>query len=81
MLGYSEAEFRGRSPIELTHEDDRSVTEAFRATRTAGDARTIRREKRYRRKDGSVIWVEWGSGAAAVGRACLFPPLSSGGAL
>ena len=25
--------------------------------------------------------VEWGSGAAAVGRACLFPPLSSGGAL
>jgi hypothetical protein len=26
-------------------------------------------------------WVEWGSGAAAVGRACLFPPLSSGGAL
>src|SRR6266852_1303914 len=26
-------------------------------------------------------WVEWGSGAAAVGRACLLPPLSSGGAL
>src|SRR6202162_1983426 len=25
--------------------------------------------------------VEWGSGAAAVGWACLFPPLSSGGAL
>src|SRR6266852_3087790 len=25
--------------------------------------------------------VEWGSGAVAVGRACLFPPLSSGGAL
>ena len=58
MLGYSEAELRGRSPIELTHEDDRAVTEAFRATRTAGDARTVRREKRYRRKDGSVIWVD-----------------------
>ena len=25
--------------------------------------------------------VEWGCGAVAVGRACLFPPLSSGGAL
>jgi PAS domain S-box-containing protein len=58
MLGYSEAELRGRSPIELTHEDDRAVTEAFRATRTAGDARTVRREKRYWRKDGSVIWVD-----------------------
>src|SRR5271165_4757913 len=27
------------------------------------------------------MWVEWGSGAVAVGWACLFPPLSSGGAL
>src|SRR6266481_8056497 len=26
-------------------------------------------------------WVESGCGAVAVGRACLFPPLSSGGAL
>jgi hypothetical protein len=31
------------------------------------------------RESGST--VEWGSGAAAVGRACLLPPLSSGGAL
>jgi PAS domain S-box-containing protein len=58
MLGYSETELLGRSPIELTHEDERAVTEAFRAARTAGDARTARREKRYRRKDGSVIWVD-----------------------
>jgi PAS domain S-box-containing protein len=58
MLGYSETELLGRSPIELTHEDDRATTEAFRAARTAGYARTIRREKRYRRKDGSVIWVD-----------------------
>src|SRR5271165_3258844 len=27
------------------------------------------------------MWVEWGSGAVAVGWACLFPLLSSGGAL
>jgi hypothetical protein len=35
------------------------------------------------RSDGRdwLSWVEWGSGAAAVGRACLLPPLSSGGAL
>ena len=30
--------------------------------------------------DESPGWVEWGSGAVAVGRACLLPPLSSGGA-
>jgi PAS domain S-box-containing protein len=58
MLAYSEAELLGRSPIELTHEDERAATEAFRAARTAGDARTARREKRYRRKNGSVIWVD-----------------------
>jgi PAS domain S-box-containing protein len=58
MLGYSERELLGRSPIELTHEDERAATEAFRAARTAGDARTVRREKRYRRKDGGVIWVD-----------------------
>jgi PAS domain S-box-containing protein len=58
MLGYSETELLGRSPIELTHEDERAATEAFRAARTAGDARTVRREKRYRRRDGSVIWVD-----------------------
>ena len=28
-----------------------------------------------------LLCVEWGCGAVAVGRACLFPPLSSGGAL
>jgi hypothetical protein len=29
----------------------------------------------------SGFWVESGCGAVAVGRACLLPPLSSGGAL
>ena len=29
---------------------------------------------------GQPGWVESGCGAVAVGRACLFPPLSSGGA-
>jgi PAS domain S-box-containing protein len=58
MLGYSETELLGRSPIEFTHEDERAATEAFRAARNVGDARTLRREKRYRHKDGSVIWVD-----------------------
>jgi hypothetical protein len=33
----------------------------------------------WRWQDGGRHWVEWGSGAAALGRACLFPPLSRGG--
>jgi PAS domain S-box-containing protein len=68
MLGYSEAELHGRSPIEFTHEDERAATEAFRAARNAGDARTVRREKRYRRKDGSVIWVDISSFLLPVAR-------------
>src|ERR1700687_1572525 len=48
-----------------------------------------RLEPLVRGRGGSMIstsreWlhrVEWGCGAVAVGRACLFPPLSSGGAL
>jgi PAS domain S-box-containing protein len=58
MVGYSEVELRSRAPIEITYEHDRTVTEAVMAGRAAGDARTFRREKRYRRKDGGIIWVD-----------------------
>jgi PAS domain S-box-containing protein len=57
MTGYSEAELRRRSPADITHEDDRAATEAFLATRLAGETFT-RVEKRYRRKDGGVTWAE-----------------------
>ena len=58
MIGYSEAEFRGRSPADITHEDDRASTEAILAARAAGDLAIHRVEKRYRRRDGGVIWAE-----------------------
>ena len=35
----------------------------------------------HRRQSNRLAGVESGCGAVAVGRACLFPPLSSGGAL
>lgn len=68
MLGYSEAELLGRSPTDVTHEDDRAVSEGIRAARAAGDTRIFRREKRYRRKDGDTIWADVSSFLLPVAR-------------
>ena len=58
MLGYSEAELLRFSPADITHEDDRAETEAIVATNFAGGAFKQIFEKRYRRKDGGVIWAQ-----------------------
>jgi PAS domain S-box-containing protein len=57
MVGYSEAELRCLSPTDITHEEDRAATEAMIATTAAGIP-PARVEKRYRHKDGGVIWAE-----------------------
>ena len=58
MLGYSEAELHRLSPADITHEDDRAETEAIIAASIAGEPSAQHIEKRYRRKDGGVIWAE-----------------------
>ncbi len=58
MTGYSEAELRRFSPADITHEDDRAATEAILAARATDSSYAPRIEKRYRRKDGGIIWVE-----------------------
>ncbi len=58
MTGYSEAELRDLTPIDLTHEDDRRASAAILAARAAGRPYSQHHEKRYRRKDGGVIWVD-----------------------
>jgi PAS domain S-box-containing protein len=58
MTGYSETELRRLSPADITHEDDQAATEAIVAANAAGEPFTPRIEKRYRRKDGGVIWAE-----------------------
>ena len=57
IVGYEESELLGR-PIEtITYEADREADrEGFRQLH-AGEIATYRREKRYIRKDGSIIWV------------------------
>jgi PAS domain S-box-containing protein len=58
MTGYSESELQCFSPADIIHEDDRAATEAYIAAVDAGKSKTRRYEKRYRRKDGAVIWAD-----------------------
>jgi PAS domain S-box-containing protein len=57
MLGRSHAELQQLSLAELTHPDDAvRDAEAFRRIRI-GEGREFSLEKRYLKKDGSVLWV------------------------
>ncbi len=75
MTGYSEAELRHLSPVDITHEEDRPATAAIIAARAAGAPYPQNVEKRYRRKDGSVIWVD---ASAFVAPIVAGPPLFAG---
>src|SRR4029077_20835729 len=57
MLGYGEDEMRSHTGIDITHEDDRAATRGLIDEMMAGGRRSYQLEKRYRRKDGQVIWV------------------------
>jgi PAS domain S-box-containing protein len=72
MTGYTEAELRLLSPIDITHEDDRSATEAIIAISGAAQSYAMRIGKRYRRKDGGVIWAEVDSFLAPVAGSAPF---------
>ncbi len=58
MTGYSEAELRSLTPVDITHEDDQATSKAIIAAQLAGQPFVQHREKRYRRKDGSIFWAE-----------------------
>jgi PAS domain S-box-containing protein len=58
MTGYSETELRRLSPTDMTHEEDRAATEAVIAAHAAGEPYERDTEKRFRRKDGGITWVE-----------------------
>jgi PAS domain S-box-containing protein len=57
MLGYSEKELLSLRFTDLTHPDDVEANVALHRRLTAGDIDHYRLEKRYIRKDGSIIWV------------------------
>ena len=57
MLGYTREEFLELSVEQISHPDDRSVTDTDRARLEAGAIDSFKAEKRYLRKDGTPIWV------------------------
>ena len=60
ILGYPQGELIGRSVKELSHPEDRDITDAQRALIRAGERESVRFEKRYLRRDGAVVWVSLG---------------------
>jgi PAS domain S-box-containing protein len=58
ILGYSEKELVGCSVKSVSHPDDRDMTNAARAHLHSGELDSTRLQKRYIRKDGSIVWVD-----------------------
>jgi PAS domain S-box-containing protein len=57
MLGYSEAELLEKTFQDITHPDDLEAGFSGMRAMLAGKIATFSLEKRYRRKDGTVLWV------------------------
>ena len=75
MLGYSRDELIGKRFEEITHPDDRGEDEDVTSEAARSEAQSstlISRQKRYLRKDGSVMWAQR-SGVAV--RSALGEPL------
>ena len=58
LLGYSESELQKLTTFDFTHEDDLAATRKLRNGIITGPQRSYRLEKRYRRKDGTIIWAD-----------------------
>ena len=57
LTGYAEAELIGRSFEEITHPDDLAADRSAVRALLTGESPSFRREKRYVRKDGRVVWT------------------------
>jgi len=57
MLGYSEEELRELSFLDVTHKDYRDANSELTAELLEGKRQYFEMEKRYRCRDGNLIWV------------------------
>ncbi|HEY4049189.1 MAG TPA: sigma 54-interacting transcriptional regulator, partial [Acidobacteriaceae bacterium] len=57
MVGYTEEELRALRFLDITHEDYREANWALVTELVEGKRQQFQIEKKYRRKDGSLIWV------------------------
>ena len=58
ITGYGQSELVGRTFQEITHPDDLEADLTFLRRILSGEAENYSMEKRYIRKNGSVVWVE-----------------------
>ena len=58
FLGYTEQELIGMSILDVTYPEDREETSRVSRQMRDGGARIERHQKRYLRRDGSVVWGE-----------------------
>ena len=63
MLGRSQEELIGRSFADITHPGDVVENKAGVQRLAQGELSSFRMEKRYIRKDGSVVWVDLSTAA------------------
>ncbi|HUQ76960.1 MAG TPA: EAL domain-containing protein [Burkholderiales bacterium] len=57
ILGYAENELIGMTGREISHPDDLDIINAQRPKLYSGEMDRVHIEKRYVRKDGSIVWV------------------------
>jgi diguanylate cyclase (GGDEF)-like protein/PAS domain S-box-containing protein len=58
MLGYTPQELLGLTVRQISHPDDKAVTNAARARLRSGAVNSFQVEKRYLHKDGGTVWVD-----------------------
>ena len=58
MLGYAQEELRGRAIQDVTHPEDREISLRRLDDLLSGATSSYRLEKRYLRKDGSILWAD-----------------------
>lgn len=61
MLGYDEATLRQRTFMDITHPEDLEGSLLQKEEMVSGLRRSVQFEKRYRRSDGSYIWMRLNS--------------------
>ena len=57
MLGYTREELLARTVKQVSHPDDKNVTDDVRARMRSGEIPFFDMEKRYVHKDGTTVWV------------------------
>ena len=57
MIGYTGEELQSLGPLDITHEDDRGTAQDMLEHVQSGKPEDYQSEKRYRCRDGRVIWV------------------------